>query len=240
MAAVTEAPGSSGRRVRAALPAVPGVHVVSTNDGRVTAKLEQLGGEATRWWASLDAPTREELVGRWVAIPLAGSAARSVEVRGAAGRIAVDDVDGPQDRGGWNRDLYEFAVAHDVVFHLNQRVFHICRAHDAARRVAREGRILAGFRCPFARSGCPMRALVDAAGGDVGLRFEGVGADGEPGLRQGEAVIRKGRRRFYTEAHAVAGLRRGAAGGRGPGTEASWSSALVTAPPGRPTGRSTA
>lgn len=130
-----------------------------TDDTRWAARLEEVGADAGRWWASLGEETRSELAGRWRALPLAGSRERRLEVPPVPEPLEPD----------WNQELYEYVVAHDVKFHLGPRPFHICRAHAAAREALREGRIPATFGCPLDRSDCPMRALIDAAGGSVQL-----------------------------------------------------------------------
>lgn len=55
--------------------------------------------------------------------------------------------------------LLEYINSHEEVgFYLQERYFHICRAHAAARRVVRAGVIPAGFVCPRRASSCPFAA----------------------------------------------------------------------------------
>ena len=129
--------------------------------------------EVQRWWEELPDGARRELIWRWGVLPLAGSEARSFEVAILEAE-SVDDLDGPDDPGGWNRDLYEYIVGRPVLgFFLDGRRFYIgCRAHPSARRAVRAGRIEATFRCPRSRRDCPMRALIRGAGGrSVRLRL---------------------------------------------------------------------
>ena len=66
------------------------------------------------------------------------------------------------------RELTEYIQADpNIVFHLEEREFHICRAHARARRVIREGRIAAGFTCPGGNTDCPHQTSVAIAGGSL-------------------------------------------------------------------------
>lgn len=160
---------------------------------RVASWLEAIGGvEAARWWWALPDALQDELIERWAAIPLAGSPERPEEVAWLEASPIDDDRDGPDDPGGWNRDLYEHIVGRPIVgFFLDRRVFHIgCTAHPAARALLRTGRIPAGFRCPLARGACPTRLLIEAVGGrDVQLRCRRSGPDQKARLPVRPAIV---------------------------------------------------
>jgi len=66
----------------------------------------------------------------------------------------IDDE--PAVNEHWTDDLREWISGHEeVVFFLEERTFHICRAHRDARRVIETGIIPAGFTCPLGRADCP-------------------------------------------------------------------------------------
>lgn len=119
--------------------------------------VDGLGPEVERWWSSLSEPTRDELVRRWTALPLAGSCRRSHEVPLIEARPVDDDGD------SWNRDYYEYLLSHPeapVIQMGLPRTVHICTGHWQARAALREGRVCVGFVCPLGRGDCPMRRLV--------------------------------------------------------------------------------
>jgi hypothetical protein len=61
----------------------------------------------------------------------------------------------------WTEQLQEWVTSHDdVVFFLEERKFHICRAHPKARRVLETGVVPATFACPLGRQRCPLASAV--------------------------------------------------------------------------------
>jgi hypothetical protein len=66
----------------------------------------------------------------------------------------------------WTQQLAEYVNAHEEVgFFLQERRFHICRAHAVARAVIARGTIPAGFTCPRAATDCPLASAGALAGG---------------------------------------------------------------------------
>lgn len=66
------------------------------------------------------------------------------------------DAELAHDAARWTTDLIEYINGHEEVgFYLQERRFHICRAHAAARRVVRAGVIPGGFTCPRRAADCP-------------------------------------------------------------------------------------
>lgn len=61
-------------------------------------------------------------------------------------------------------DLYEYLVGHEISL-SDQRQYHVCTAHEAARAAVRAGVIPATFRCPLERPDCPMRRMMGLAPG---------------------------------------------------------------------------
>jgi hypothetical protein len=107
--------------------------------------------EAERWWASLAGTERRSL-----GVPRE----RTVLV----GRFVE-----PTEPEESTRDLYEYLVNHELWLEDGRR-YHICTAHEVARKVLLRGRIPGAFRCPRGERACPMRAILDTAGGrDVRL-----------------------------------------------------------------------
>lgn len=107
--------------------------------------------EAERWWASLGEPVRRSI----------GFARKGAAV---VGRFVE-----PAEPEESTDDFYEYLVNHELWLEDGRR-YHICTAHERARKVLVHGRIPAGFRCPLGARACPMRAILDAAGGrDVRL-----------------------------------------------------------------------
>jgi hypothetical protein len=81
------------------------------------------------------------------------------------------DVETERENRLWTQQLAEYVNAHEEVgFFLQERHFHICRAHAAARAVIERGTIPAGFSCPRAAADCPFAsagALVSGARVDL-------------------------------------------------------------------------
>ena len=115
------------------------------------------------WWQRLDPASRADLAARW-GRPRA-SAEAEVELRG----VFVDDATAREDQldnAMWSRDFREYVTAHEeLVFHVPERSFHICRAHRMARAVLEAGVIPAGFACPLGRAACPFVAAQSARPG---------------------------------------------------------------------------
>lgn len=123
---------------------------------------------AARWWSDLDESSRNAVRalvdrrldsfstnedGEWHEL--------SIELRGRF----VDPMDARED-DTWCDDLIEYINAHpEVGFHLEERRFHICRAHRAARDVIAAGRVPAEFECPVADDRCPFQRASSVAGG---------------------------------------------------------------------------
>ncbi len=61
-------------------------------------------------------------------------------------------------------DLAEYLVNHEL-FAVEDRVYHICRRHPAAREVLRRGEIGASFACPAQSPRCPFAAASASMGG---------------------------------------------------------------------------
>jgi len=75
-------------------------------------------------------------------------------------------VDGEElnDAAVWTDDLREYVQTREgLVFHLEDRTFHICRSHPLTRTVIETGVIAANFECP--RAECPFAAASRCAGG---------------------------------------------------------------------------
>jgi hypothetical protein len=69
------------------------------------------------------------------------------------------DAELAHDTALWTTSLIEYVNSHEEVgFYLQERRFHICRAHAAARRVVCTGVIPAGFECPVRAAACPFAA----------------------------------------------------------------------------------
>ena len=72
------------------------------------------------------------------------------------------------DAALWTAQLVEYINSHEEVgFYLQERRFHICRAHAAARRVVRAGVIPAGFACPRRAADCPFAAAAACVPGQA-------------------------------------------------------------------------
>ncbi|MBL8622866.1 MAG: hypothetical protein JNK64_16235 [Myxococcales bacterium] len=72
------------------------------------------------------------------------------------------------DAALWTAQLVEYINSHEEVgFYLQERRFHICRVHAAARRVVRAGVIPAGFTCPRRAADCPFAAAAACVPGQA-------------------------------------------------------------------------
>lgn len=122
--------------------------------------VRRAGAAGLRWWRALTPEARRELQSAWN--PRANRVAYSRAEHGFE-RLPIRlqgvfvDPELARENAMWTRHLTEYIQAHpEVTFHLQERTFHICRAHPTARRVVATGVIAADFRCPFARHGCPL------------------------------------------------------------------------------------
>lgn len=97
-----------------------------------------------KWKATLPASVRADLaLPSWRSHPLTLIA------------VAVDSEQA-RDAEQWTTELIEYINSHEEVgFNLQERRFHICRAHAAARRVIHTGVIPAAFACPRGEPSCP-------------------------------------------------------------------------------------
>ena len=76
------------------------------------------------------------------------------------------DAETERENRLWTQQLAEYVNAHEEVgFFLQERHFHICRAHAAARAVIERGTIPAGFSCPRTAADCPLASAGTLAGG---------------------------------------------------------------------------
>lgn len=109
------------------------------------------------WWRSLDALARDAVVSEarpddtaWLTDDEGHPV---VELRGRF----VDPEDAIDD-ALWRQELIEYIDAHpEIVFFLEERRFHICRAHAVGRRVAKTGVVPRDFVCPLADRACPLQ-----------------------------------------------------------------------------------
>jgi hypothetical protein len=97
--------------------------------------------EVIEWWTRLTRNEQRSLVS-----PRPPLLARFVE----AGSEPADDG---------NLDLYEWLIGHEII--VEDRVFHICSAHQDVRTALSKRLIVADFVCPLRSSTCPMRAILD-------------------------------------------------------------------------------
>jgi hypothetical protein len=140
-----------------------------------------------RWWASLTARERKELR-RFYGGGDDGLSDRRAwrafrELRLELGGIAADPAS-IDDAALHHEALYEYWGANpELTFSLETRTFHICRAHEEARRVWRRGVVPAGFRCPRRDDACPFaQASACVPGRDV-LLLPRVSRTGPPASR---------------------------------------------------------
>ena len=127
-----------------------------------------------RFWRGLDDAVQAELEHLYdervessaylhMAAPGERSTWQKLAVR-TMGRLVTHEDSEPKDIFP-NIDFYEYLVNHEIYLHDLDGVFHICSAHEHARATLRAGFIPASFSCPFAKTECPMRALLERAPG---------------------------------------------------------------------------
>ena len=94
-----------------------------------------------------------------------GAADAGVAV-GVRGRFQREDEISRKDEAedAFPKDLYEYFVNHEISL-AEERQYHVCTAHEAARAALRAGVIPAGFACPLERAECPMRGVLALAPG---------------------------------------------------------------------------
>lgn len=111
------------------------------------------------WWTALSDDARADL--ERMCDP--GATCEEPPIR-LVGRL-VDEETRRETRLA-RQQLFDYIANHEEIqFFLRDVEHHICRAHPAARRVIRTGFLPATFRCPVGSGSCPMRRIVDAAGG---------------------------------------------------------------------------
>lgn len=129
---------------------------------------------ARAWWSRLAPAAQDEFRALWDARTEDTSMAGEVRADGSVewrslpievrGLIIEGRKDGQPRR--WSKSQYEYLLNHpESVVILAGRRFHVCRAHPAAREVLKRGRLEPSFRCPLENERCPMRSLLEAAGG---------------------------------------------------------------------------
>ena len=94
---------------------------------------------------------------RWHELP--------IELRGG-----LIDEENDSEHRMFKAQLLEYISNHeDVQFFFVEKKLHICRAHSEARAAIQAGEIPNAFVCPLQDANCPMRRIVDLAGGAVTL-----------------------------------------------------------------------
>lgn len=109
--------------------------------------------EVTRWWEALPAARRRAV--ETLLEQQAASTPVQVVGRFVDARQRYEDVEAPLCI-----DFYEYLVNHELTLD-DGPTYHVCSAHPEARAVLAIGDVPAGFRCPFARTECPMRVILD-------------------------------------------------------------------------------
>jgi hypothetical protein len=117
--------------------------------------------EVSTWWRHLTRKDRRSLS------RLLDDPPRRLRLR-LLGRIHTDADPFPSEAD----DFYEYLVNHEITLD-DGRKFHICSAHEEARALVMNGVIPAGFVCPRAIAGCPMRTILDHTAG-CSVRLEAV------------------------------------------------------------------
>jgi hypothetical protein len=122
-------------------------------------------GKLESWWDGLDETSRNAIT----------------ELCSGGGDIALErdwfgvsielhgrfiDPEDALEQEMWTEDLIEYINNRpEMRFHLEERRFHICRAHAAAREIVRTGVIHGHFTCPAANDACPFEAASDLGDG---------------------------------------------------------------------------
>jgi len=124
-----------------------------------------------RWWRALDATSQravralcdergedvasmfDEVTHEWHTLPIV--------LRGHF----VDPEDARESEAG-TTDLLEYIDAHpEIAFWLEERRYHICRAHPAARALLTQRQVPSTFECPFGHTSCPYKRATANANG---------------------------------------------------------------------------
>lgn len=85
-----------------------------------------------------------------------------IELRGRF----VDPADACENQM-WRRDLIEYINNHpELRFQVEERTFHICRAHPAAREVVENGIVPNDFVCPAGNEACPFQLALAMGNGE--------------------------------------------------------------------------
>ena len=117
------------------------------------------------WWLRLSDDEKTELLTSWddraeqTSLSFDGTEWQELPIQ-LRGFFAVDPL-AKIENEMWTEQLQEWVTSHDdVVFFLEERKFHICRAHPKARRVLETGVVPATFACPLGRQRCPLASAV--------------------------------------------------------------------------------
>lgn len=121
--------------------------------------------ELREWWGSLANHERASVAALWrddtvLAVVDHGELEVLLEARFVTPDDRHDGITLELEEEWLTRTAFlEWLYAHQEYLPAPQ-VFHICRAHPRARTVVHAGRIPAGFACPLAHAGCPLRRLL--------------------------------------------------------------------------------
>lgn len=108
--------------------------------------------EVAAWWRSLDENARHEL---GAAPSRSGSDEPEMVLQGRP----VDPQEQAENEQ-WTAQLREYVNGHEVPFFMEEKRFHICRAHRIAREVTETGVLPAAFSCPLEQAACPFAAAL--------------------------------------------------------------------------------
>lgn len=139
-------------------------------EGLATTEREKVG----QWWLELSSDEQKQVAGMWdlrwddssLAAESMGTQTQWHELPIQLKGRLVDEETRGEDRM-LKQQLFDYIVNHEeVTFFLEERTYHICRAHPAARTVIKNGLLPASFQCPLGNGpNCPMLVLLAATDG---------------------------------------------------------------------------
>lgn len=125
-----------------------------------------------RWWSALPAHEKRHLLDLSHLRPQPGPRRAATpntafHRHGAPSRVRGVPIERSGDEDNpFPLDLYEYVIAHEIIL-IEERTFHVCSQHPAARAVLRSGHLPSSFQCPLGRLQCPMRRILSHTGGQA-------------------------------------------------------------------------
>ncbi len=136
--------------------------------------------EVRNWWEDLSEDAQKEFILLWDQRNESTALCAVLERGETVWRPLPIELMGmpidPEDRADerlWKKQHYQYLTREpNMQFMVLGHTFHICRAHQKAQDILKEGRVPSAFDCPFEKLDCPWkRASELVSGAEIVLGF---------------------------------------------------------------------